>query len=450
MPKISPLLSLFASMVNHINQLLVQAQAASDAGDWSLLTQYLQQLILTVDSNHPEIVKHREYLLELALSILEMGDFQQRWDIAKVLRQLGNIAILPLIDILEDEDAEEDLRWYAVRTLGEFQHPDAIVSLVELLKSSENQELKAMAASALGQMGTLAITALTQLLAEDETKLLAVRSLAYIRTQETITPLLTVVEDAQAVVRSATLEALSSFHDQRVPPVLLNALDDLAAPVRRAAVQGLGFRPDLSTELDLVARLQPRLCDFNLEVCCAAAIALSRMGTEEAAQHLFQVLISPNTPLKLQLEIIRALVWVETLSGLKYLQELLEHTTSEMLWQEMITVLGQVQQPQLMTPAAEILLDILQSQHLVTVGNPWGARIKSAIALGLGQLGNNQAVEPLILLLADTNPIVRLNAIAALKKLDAEAAYQRLQQLAHNSTLTPDLQQGIAIALAEW
>jgi HEAT repeat protein len=437
-------------MVNNINQLLAQAQAASDAADWSLLTQYLQQLMFSLDSTHPEIVKHRQYLLELALSILEMGDFQQRWDIAKVLKQLGNIAIPPLIDILEDEDAEEDLRWYAVRTLGEFQHPEAIVSLVDLLKTSEHEELKTMAASALGQMGSLAITALTELLDAAETRLLAVRSLAYIRTQETITPLLSVVEDAQPAVRSATLEALSSFHDQRLPPVLLNALEDVAATVRRAAVQGLGFRPDLSTELDLVTRLQPRLSDFNLEVCCAAAIALSRMGTDEAAKHLFQVLISPNTPLKLQLEIIRALVWVETLSGLAYLQQALYETTSEALWQEIITVLGQVQKPELMTPSAEILLDVLNSQHLVTVANPVGAKIKSAIALGLGQLGNNQAVEPLILLLSDANQIVKLNVISALKKLDGEVAYQQLQQLANTSTLTPDLQQGIAIALAEW
>jgi hypothetical protein len=45
---------------------------------------------------------------------------------------------------------------------------------------------------------------------------------------------------------------------------------------------------------------------------------------------------------------------------------------------------------------------------------------------------------------------VRLHAIAALKNLDREAAYQQLQQLAKNTALTPDLRQGIAIALAEW
>ncbi|MHC5825983.1 MAG: HEAT repeat domain-containing protein, partial [Nostoc sp.] len=200
-------------MVSNINQLLVEAQEAYNAADWSSLIQYLQQLILGADSEDPEIVKNREYLLNLALSILEMGDFQQRWEITKVLTRLGNIAIPELIDILEDEDAESELRWYAARTLGEFQHPKAIASLVELLKIDEDEELKAIAATALGQMGTVAIAALSELLLDEDTRLLAVRSLCCIRQPETITPLLSVVQDSQAAIRAAAIEALSSFHD---------------------------------------------------------------------------------------------------------------------------------------------------------------------------------------------------------------------------------------------
>jgi HEAT repeat protein len=433
-------------IVNNINQLLVQAQSAKDTADWTSLIQYLQQLILIETSTNSEIVNNQEHLLELALAVLQVGDFQQRWDITKVLTQLGNIAIPPLIDILKDEEAEEELRWYAARILGDFQHPDTIANLMELLKTTEDEELKVIAATAIGQMGTVAITALTELLQHEDTRLLAVRSLAYIGSQEIIPPLLSVVEDSQVVVRTTAIEALSSFHDQRIPPILLNALDDVAATVRRAAVLGLGFRADLCTELDLVTRLQPRLSDLHLEVCRAAAIALSRMGTDEASHQLFQVLVSPNTPLQLQLEIIRGLMWCETLSGLEYLHQAFNRTTSETLWQEIITVLGQVQKPQLTTPAAEILLEILQSQHPATNI----ASIKSAIALALGQLGNQQATESLILLLADTNPIVRLRAIASLKKLAGENAYQQLQQLANDTKITPDLQQGIAIALAEW
>jgi len=38
---------------------------------------------------------------------------------------------------LEDEDAEEEVRWYAARILGEFNQPSVINALVELLKTSE-------------------------------------------------------------------------------------------------------------------------------------------------------------------------------------------------------------------------------------------------------------------------------------------------------------------------
>jgi HEAT repeat protein len=432
--------------VSNINQLLVQAEAAYNAVDWSSLIQYLQQLSLEANSEHPEIVKNRKYLLKLALSMLEMGDFQQRWEIIKVLTNLGNIAIPPLIEILEDEDAEEELRWYAARTLGEFQHPNAIAPMVELLKTNEDEELKAIAATALGQMGTVAITSLTELLLDEDTRSFAVRSLCYIRQPEIITPLLSVVKDPQAAIRTAVIEALSSFDDERVPPVLLNALDDIAATVRRAAVLGLGFRPDLYQQLDLVRKLQPKLYDFNVEVCCAAAVSLSRIGCDDAAKHLFNLLISPHTPLPLQLETIGALSWVETLSSLEYLQTAFNQITSETLWQEIVRVLGRVQKPQLTTPAAEILLQILRSQHPATEI----ATIKSAIALSLGQLGKMQAIEPLILLLADHNVSVRLHAIAALKNLGGEATHGQLQQLANNAALTPDLQQAIAIALGEW
>ncbi|MDZ8026826.1 MAG: HEAT repeat domain-containing protein [Nostoc sp. DedQUE11] len=433
-------------MVNNINQLLVQVQTAHEAADWSSLIQYLQQLIIGADLEHPEIVKNREYLLELTLSTLEMGDFQQRWEMAKVLTHLGNLAIPPLIEILKDEDAEEELRWYAARTLGEFQHPDAIAPLVELLKNDEDEELKAIAATALGQMGTLAITSLTELLADENTRLLAVRSLCCIPQTETIAPLLSVVQDPQATIRAAAIEALSSFNDERVSPVLLNALDDVAAIVRRAAVIGLGFRADLCQALDLVTRLQPKLYDLNLDVCCAAVVTLSRMSSDDATKHLFDLLISPQTPIPLQLETIRALSWMGTPSSLEYLQTALGQSTSQTVWQEIVTVLGRVQNLELTTPATEILLEVLRSQHPATKI----ANIKSAIALSLGQLGKIQAIEPLILLLADSNASVRLHAIAALKNLDKEAAHQQLQQLANNPELTPDLQQGIAIALAEW
>ncbi|GAX39100.1 HEAT repeat-containing PBS lyase [Tolypothrix sp. NIES-4075] len=431
--------------MNNINQLLVQARAAHDAGDWSRVLQCVQ-LILGENAKDPEIVKNQAYLLELALSILEMGDFQQRWEIAKVFVRLGNVAITPLIDILEDEDAEDDLRWYAVRILGDLKNPKAIAPLVELLKSSDDEEFKAIAAAALGQIGQSAIAALSELLTSVDTRVLAVRSLCYIRQPEIITPLLSVVQDPLVEIRAIAIEALSSFHDPRIPAILLKALNDVAAAVRREAVLGLSVRADLYSSLDLVAKLQPRLYDFNLEVAQAAAIALSRIGSDEAAKHLFLVLISPQTPIKLQIEIIRALSWMKTSSSLEYLQQAFNQLSSQTLWLEIVTVLGRVSDSILTAKATVILLSILRSQHpAVEITS-----IKSAIALSLGQLGNIEAIEPLISLLSDNNEVVRLHIVAALKNLAPETAYQQLQQLLNNPTLTPDLRKGVTAALAEW
>lgn len=416
--------------------LLEQAQTARSLGNWSSVIQCLQQLTLVEEGK-----QLFEQLLDLAIDVLVHGDFHERWEIAKVFPKLEHV-IAPLLFILEDEDAEEELRWYAARILGEFNQPSVINALVELLKTSESEELTAMAAAALGSIGASAVAALTELLAESETRLLAVRSLSHIRRSETIIPLLSVVQDPQIAVRAAAIEALSSFHDSQIPPVLLNALDDIAAPVRREAVTGLSFRPDLREELDLVNRLLPRLYDFNLAVCAAAAIALGRLGTDNAATALDQVLKSPNTPVSLQIEIVRALGRVEKISGLEYLRSALNQLASVTLRQEIVAVLGRVEQP-LTTRAAEILVEILS-------GSATQHEVKQVIAVSLGQLGEIQAVDPLIQLLATTDAGVRLHAIAALKQLDPEVAHQQLQELATNEAITPDLKQGIAIALQEW
>jgi HEAT repeat protein len=446
--------------INSQVNLWKQGQVAHSTANWSLLLQCLQQLIveekvLTQNQNTPSVAEAIAFsepdaalvqLTNWAMDVFTFGDFHQRWDIAKLLPQLGESALNQLIEILDDEDADEELRWFTVRSLGQFDRPDVIATLVERLKTSESEDEKAMAVTALAEIGTNAVAALTELLAEENTRLLAVRSLSHIRRQETIAPLLSIVQDPQTEIRAAAIEALSSFHDPRIPPVLLAALDDLAAPVRREAVIGLSFRPDLREELDLINRLLPRLYDFNLDVCAAAAIALGRLGTDAAATGLFQVLQSPHTPVALQIEIIRALGRVETATSLEYLRASLHQLTSVTLEQEIVTVLGRVEQPELKTKAAQILIGLLRSPHQATQH----ASIKQVIALSLGQLGEMQALEALIELLADADAAVRLHAIAALKNLAPETARQQLEQLALNKSLAQELKQGVAIALKEW
>lgn len=425
-------------------ELLQQAQSARNIGNWTAVVQCLQQLLL--ENTRLE----HERLLDLAVDALISGDFQQRWDVAKLFPKLavGNVegVIAPLIEIVRDEEEEEELRWYAARILGEFDQPSATSTLIELLKTADNEELMAMAATALGQIGNSAVAALSELLVDEETRLLAVRSLAYIRRSEIIAPLLSVVKDPDATIRALAIEALSSFHNADIPPVLLQALDDIAAPVRREAVTGLGFRSDLRDELDLVNKLVPKLYDFNISVCCAAASALGRLGTDIAANDLYQVLQSPHTPINLQLECIRALGRVSTLSSLQYLNSCLHEQSSLILWQEIVKVLGQVEQLDLTLAAAQILIEALNLPQIANLPES----IKGAIALSLGFLSDVRAVDPLIALLATSDSSVRLHVIAALQQVAPVRAFAQLQQLNNDRTISLELKQGIAIALAEW
>lgn len=432
-----------------MSKVLEQAAAAAQQGNWSLVSQYLQQLPLgkkATDSDAgsaPLIDTDLDQVLNLALEVLNVGDFQERWEVAKVFPKLGAGAIAPLIEILEDEDAELELRWFTGRILGEFNHPIVITTLVDLLTTSKDEDLAVMAAAVLSSFGESAVEALTGLLADPESRLLATRSLSQIRRPEIIAPLLGVVRDPQVAIRATAIEALTSFHDPRIPPVLLDALNDHVAAVRKEAVIGLGLRSDLREELDLLNRLKPLLYDFNLEICQQAAIALGRLGTDDAAEALFGVLQSPATPVPLTYDLIRALAWVGTTKSLDYLQQALIGAAVESTL-EIVRVLGRLEDPVLKTKAAQILIDFLNSEHPAARE----ATVKQAIAQAWGQLGEMSAIDALVGLLADPADSVRLHAIAALKNFPT--THQQLVQLAADENLTPALKEGVAIALAEW
>ncbi len=432
-----------------MSTVLEKATTAAQQGNWSLLNQYLQQLPLGKNATDADAESaplndsDLEQVLNLALDVLDAGDFQERWEVAKVFPRLGAIAIAPLIELLEDDEADLEMRWFAGRILGEFNHPTVITSLVHLLKTSEDEDLTAMAAAALSSLGNSAVDALASLLADPESRLLATQSLSQIRRPEIIAPLLSVVHDPEASVRSTAIEALSSFHDPRIPPVLLDALDDHAAAVRKEAVIGLGLRSDLWEELDLLNRLKLLLYDFNREVCQQAAIALGRSGTDEAADALFDVLKSPATPVPLQIDFVRALGWVKTPKALDYLQQTLTEASVECAL-EIVRVLGRIEEPVLKTRATQILIDFLNSEH----PSAKTATIKQALAQAWGELGEIGAIDALVGLLAEPTDSVRLHAIAALKNFPT--THQQLEQLAADENLAPALKQGVAIALAEW
>ena len=201
-----------------------------------------------------------EALLNNILTQLEQGDFQQRWEVSKILPSLGTPVLEPLLNILQDETADIEMRWFVARTLGNFKSEIIIEPLINLLKNSKSEpteaeiSLQEITIITLSNLGNSAIAPLIQLLEKPDSKLLATQALAQIRHSETIPPLLTVVNDPNSKIRAIAIEALGSFHDPRVIPILLEALNDPVADVRKQAVIGLGVRLNLLENINLVEK----------------------------------------------------------------------------------------------------------------------------------------------------------------------------------------------------
>jgi HEAT repeat protein len=223
-----------------------------------------------------------------------------------------------------------------------------------------------------------------------------------------IEALLSVLNDPDTIIRTKAIATLANFSDPRILLVLRSALKDLAAPVRRESVIALGFRAENLDKSELLNDLNPLLQDFNLEICQQAAIAISKINSDEGNRILFTVLQTPQTPIPLQLTLIQSLGWSENPCNLTYLGEILTLISIEGTL-EIIRVLGRIET--LKIEAAEILLTFFNSEHFLLQQ----AQIRQALAYSWGQLKVPKTLISLETLADDPEPVVKLHAIAALR-----------------------------------
>jgi HEAT repeat protein len=436
---------------NTIENLITQAETSINSNNWDLALISLQQLSQQLLS--PQTEEQLTAVLNLAIQVLENSDFATRWDLAKLFPLLGKRAIAPLLEIIENEDLDTEYRWFVARILAGFPASSVIPTLAQVLQQTTDEELRAIASQSLASFGSDAINTLSDLLTNSETRLLATQALSEINSQLTIAPLLTVIHDADPQVRQRAIASLINYPDPRIPPILIEAVNDLSSLVRKEAITGISlYIQQLSVNTDLISLLKPLLSDINLDVCCQTIICLGKIATPEAMQLLYELLLKLNTPAELKLEIIRTFGRIPNKAALDYLEDALyvytdpDNTSDHLLLKEIINSFGQVHLPNLQAIATNILLRFVQSDHPALLQS----EIRQSLVLAWGYLGDVKTIDYLILFLADENARVRLHCLAALKKLDGDLAYEKLTTLAQEPDLMPELQNGIAIALREW
>lgn len=441
--------------------LLTQALQSAHQADWQTVTHTLQRLVYgqghqaaTPLSQLPSPA--RQQWLDLAMQVLEYGDFQLRWDVGKLLPSFGDDALAGLLDLLADEALDAEMHWFVVRALGDFAPAVVAPALVQLIQTSPEPELRQAATNVLAQMGRSTMTMISGLLEQATTRPLAVQILAQMRHTDAIPMLLELSKDADVPTRSMAIDALSSFHSPQIAQVLQQALSDYASEVRLTAVQSVAFCWQDLPDVEWLDYLQPLLRDIDLNVSRQAVLTIGRIGSRDAIKVLAETLRAPLTPELLAIDVIRSLCWMEQREALLELGQIWATTTlSDTLRQVICQNLGRLEAPMLQVQAMEQLLRWLADDDCVQRS----LDLRQAVVSALGLLGQPQAIAPLLAELATAPPRLRLHLVAALKQINGPEAQAQLHPVAQTGVQTGvaigelpdhDLSQVAAQVLADW
>jgi HEAT repeat protein len=408
--------------------LLAQAEIAAARSNWSAVITCLQQCGSLEDPRW----------LDLAQDVLENGDFQLRWDVAKLLPQFGRNAIDRLLTILADDEADPEVQWFALRALTDRPDPTIAATLLQVIQSSD-PELTPIAIHALAQMGGKVLPAIVAQLDQPASRFAATQILAQMHDRSVVEYLLPLAQDPDAQVRQITIDALGRFHAPTIAAVLLKALTDPVPTVRLAAITAVRFCWKDDPALDWVKAIGPLLNDPDIAVGIQAAIALGNIGHVEAIPPLMQALRSAPIPDQQAIALVRSLLILDLPQVITLWDSL---TIAPRL--ELIRHLGQRQAGQ------ASLVTWLEQDPIVAQSQP----LRHELVRAIGQQGTIMAIEPLINQLAHTDRRDRLHVIAALKQLatlmPADAVRQQLEDWPTNHPVSDALGQGITIALQEW
>ncbi|MGB8701055.1 MAG: HEAT repeat domain-containing protein [Thermosynechococcaceae cyanobacterium] len=383
-----------------------------------------------------------------ALSALKVGDFQARWEVAKQIEGYGEVVLQPLLLLLADADGE--LQWFIAKLLGAYAHPEALLALVNLLETTEEEEVAVIAAQSLAGMGVAAIAPLAPYLDDPQKAAIAIRALAQMEQPDVVPLLLQAAQSPWPEVRQGSLEALDRFQGSAIVPVLMAGLADPSPGVRQAAIAGLATRPNQIPVAELVDRIAPCLDDPYGEVADQAARALGRLATESAAIALAEKGIQSTPEAALQTTLIQALGWIGTppaLKGLIQIWDVLSHQSPlpERLLHDVLASMARISDSVAQADATQTLMVWMRSPILQA-----SAPLRSATVLAVGRLAQPETIPDWIDWLADPDYGVRLHVIAALKQVAADQAYRELVRRAQAPTTDPVLAEGWAIAMREW
>jgi HEAT repeat protein len=400
-----------------------------------------------------------------AVSLIQ-GKLQDAPHAADVLADLASdqradvrVLVATLLGELGEPDGAKTL-WHLTRDDVEFVRTTAAGSLVRLASMTPivnsweglkdpRPDVRKFTAALLGQASDKsAEPALIEDIRDSDAPVRAevVGSLGSCGTSASIPSLVESLRDDSALVRTAAASSLSHFDDPSSIPPLIAALNDSDWHVRAAAIMSLS---SLANDKDRVAKIidpiAARLQDDPYAlVRDRAADALARPNDEKAVAALVQAIVSENREARFHAH--EAIISCKAVSALPQLARYVHHPNRDVR-EKIIRIFGEIgggdQVPYVMDAlndsdpvvrlAAVQALRKLQGEGMVesieAKCNDADPNVRAESARALGNIGDRKAVPKLEELLHDDNGFVRSAAAESLGQLGDRTATVALIQV---------------------
>ncbi len=281
--------------------------------------------------------------------------------------------------------------------LATFRKQELIGSLDQQLRQAEEPRLRFLAARTLAVMGEPGMQLLIKALATNDEQIQTVVALELIKMGAAILePLMDTFRSAPSYARQKMVWVIYTAGQQAAVPMLIEALSDHNAKVRRYAAWALGYLKAREAVTHLITALD----DYNYKVRFDSAAALVKIGQhigDDIVQALVEALEAGARARKMA---AMALAWLQNTLAIDALSVILRDANSSVRT-EAAFALGWIRHPQVVS-------------HLVEALSDPDPQVRAQAASALGWVGDKRAVEPLIWLMEDEDKWVPYAAVEAL------------------------------------
>ena len=275
-------------------------QAGCSVEEWKKLLQEVERVIRQVGrSMHDTLIQYGDgrMIISMRQKLVQVNEdlglvetriealrnavsWTERAAAAERLGRIGHAAaVLPLIEVLQDQSEDKQVKSVSSLALRQVRDPRAIEPLIEALGWDDATTGQSVA-DALEAFLPDAVPALLDVLQSSKTdgqRYWAVRILGASTDSETVSPLIGALQDRSEKVRAEAARTLGRLKARpAIHPLTDTLLRDPLAPVREEAARALGEIGDKQA----LEALKQALGELPYEVRAGALTAMEKMGDE--------------------------------------------------------------------------------------------------------------------------------------------------------------------------